>query len=258
MPRTRRSYTSSSSRSPSPARSLSRSRSRSRSSSAGPQRRRRPGLKTTAVFIAALAVATICIHKFWRRGGNVHSEKRQYWDRSPSPSGRRSRRRNVVRDRHNGYLEYHRPPPSRREQRRQTRSGPRSRSYDDSESETISYVSGYLPSPRERERRERFDADHRGRSRGPAPDQESASGFSGGRDEVVRYEKQSNRSEADKSRIEDDRSRRQGYGDVLDDWHRRGQRNASPSYERGYRPETVFDDRRSRRRSRVEGGYDYY
>ncbi|WYZ39737.1 hypothetical protein EsH8_IV_000078 [Colletotrichum jinshuiense] len=251
MPRSRRSYSPS-----------------SRSSSAGPRNHRRPGLKTAAVFIAAVAVASICVHKFWPRG-IIHSEK-EHWEHSSSP-GRRSRRRNAVRDRHNGYIDYddhnvfdsndhgrnRRRLPEREYHSHRSRSEGRSRGRDsDSESD----FGDYLPTPSERfsERRERLEGDRRGRSRGFGAGEETASAFSVHRDEVIRYEKQSNRSEADRSRIEEERPRQPQYNEAVEDWGRRGQRHSSPSDERGHRGEPVFNERRSKRRSRLDGDYDYY
>ncbi|KAJ0165664.1 hypothetical protein CTA2_10459 [Colletotrichum tanaceti] len=244
MTRTRRTYSPS---------------SRSRSSSAGPrgiQHHRRPSIKTAAVLIAAVAVASLCVRKLWPRGTARHPKK-QDWDRSLTPPGRRSRRRNVIRDRHNGYLDYddhnvfdrndyYRPgddgargalpgtggepyyPP-------RGRGDGRSRGYGyGSDSDGDSYYSDdYLPSPSER-----FSG-RRGRSRGfGGADEEN---------EVARYEKQSIRSEADKSRFEEARPR---YNEAVEDWSRRGgQRYQSPSDERGYRGEPEYVDRRSRRRS---------
>ncbi|KZL75969.1 hypothetical protein CT0861_05222 [Colletotrichum tofieldiae] len=244
MTRTRRSYSPS---------------FRSRSSSAGPRDHRRPGIKTTAVFIAAIAVASICVHKFWPRG-TVHSKK-ENWEHSASSSGRRSRRRNAIRDRHNGYIDYddhnvfdrndyphdgRRRLPEREYYPPRSRSDGRSRGYD-SDSEGDSYYSDdYLPSPSERfsKRRGTIEGDRRGRSRGVGPEEDN---------EVVRYEKQSNRSEADRSRFEEERPQRPRYNEAVEDWSRRGgQRYPSPSDERGYRVEPEYVDQRSRRRS------DYY
>ncbi|GJC96196.1 hypothetical protein CH63R_01861 [Colletotrichum higginsianum IMI 349063] len=255
MTRTRRTYSPS---------------SRSRSSSAGPRgshHHRRPSIKTAAVFIAAVAVASLCVHKLWPRGTS-HSKK-QDWDQSLTPPGRRSRRRNAIRDRHNGYLDYddhnvfdrndyYRPhdnvargalPRGRGESYYppRVRGGDgRSRGYG-SDSDGDSYYSDdYLPSPSERfsGRRGTIEggADRRGRSRGfGGADEEN---------EVVRYEKQSNRSEADRSRFEEERPERPRYNEAVEDWSRRGgQRYPSPSEERGYRGEPDYVDRRSRRRS---------
>ncbi|KAF4775589.1 hypothetical protein HER10_EVM0012282 [Colletotrichum scovillei] len=237
MARTRRSYSPS---------------SRSRSSSAGPRdHHKKPGIKTAAVFIAAIAVASLAVHKLWPRG-IIHSEK-EHWEHSPPPGGRRSRRRNAIRDRHNGYIDYddHNvwdrndyPRDRRRLSEREyypprSRGGRRSRGYG-SESEGDSYYSDdYLPSPSERfERRGRIEGDGRGRSRGVGAE---------GENEMVRYEKQSNRSEAAGSRFVEERLPRPRYNEAVEDWSRRGdQRFPSPPRE----PEYV--DRRSRRRS------DYY
>ncbi|KAK1981939.1 hypothetical protein LZ30DRAFT_591638, partial [Colletotrichum cereale] len=224
---------------------------RSRSSSAGPREHRRPGIKTAAVFIAAIAVASICIHKFWPRG--AHSDK------DYSPAGRRSRRRNAIRDRHNGYLDYddhnvfdrndHAPDdgrrrlPGREHYAARSRSDGRSRGYG-SDSDGDSYHSDeYLPSPSERlsNRRGTIEGGRRSKSRGFGAQDDN---------EVVQYERQSNRSEADRSRIEEERPQRPQYNEAVEDWGRRGsQRPPSPSDERGNRGESEYADRRSRRRS---------
>ncbi|KAK1634876.1 hypothetical protein BDP81DRAFT_54124 [Colletotrichum phormii] len=231
MARTRRSYSPS---------------SRSRSSSAGPRdHHKKPGIKTAAVFIAAIAVASLAVHKLWPRG-IIHSEK-EHWEHSSSPGGRRSRRRNAIRDRHNGYIDYddhnvwdrndhprdRRRLPERDYYPPRSRGGGRSRGYG-SESEGDSYYSDdYLPSPSER--RGRLEGDGRGRSRGIGAE---------GENEMVRYEKQSNRSEAAGSRFVEERLPRPRYNEAVEDWSRRGgQRFPSPPGE----PEYV--DRKSRRRS---------
>ncbi|EQB50285.1 hypothetical protein CGLO_10289 [Colletotrichum gloeosporioides Cg-14] len=230
------------------SRSRSRSPPRSRSSSAGPHPRnarrsynnnknhrprlpkKKPSFKTTAVLIAAIAVATICIHRVWHK--RKHPEVRgPHWDTLNAP-GRHSRRRNVVRDRHNGYVPEHDRPPRRLPPRRG------SRYYED---ESDGYFSDYNPPPRTYRLAEE--------PRGQRLTEEAIMGPP--RDEIVRYAKTSARSEAESSKRffdEDNRSRR--VEDAVEDWSRRGAaRFPSPD---GRRPETVYDDRRSRRRS------DYY
>ncbi|KAF5528396.1 hypothetical protein CGCA056_v001939 [Colletotrichum aenigma] len=230
------------------SRSRSRSPPRSRSSSAGPHPRnarrsynnnnnrrprlpkKKPSFKTTAVLIAAIAVATICIHRVWHK--RKHPEVRgPHWDTLNAP-GRHSRRRNVVRDRHNGYVPECDCPPRRLPPRR----GPRY--YED---ESDGYLSDYNPPPRTYRLAEE--------PRGQRLTEEAIMGPP--RDEIVRYAKTSGRSEAESSKRffdEDNRSRR--VEDAVEDWSRRGAaRFPSPD---GRRPETVYDDRRSRRRS------DYY
>ncbi|KAL0931478.1 uncharacterized protein CTRU02_214213 [Colletotrichum truncatum] len=264
----------SSSRSRSQSRSRSRSRSRSqsrprarsisRSSTAGPHPRsnthrkhrnrnhprfRRPSVKTAAIFVAALAVATVCVHRIWQKR-TARSEK-DHWENSP---GRHSRRRNVVRDRHNGYLDGGGYNHSNRRQLhdRDYRSRGGSRFYDD-ESDGDPYYSDYCPSPSERTRFPRRERIGDRRGRGLEAEDGAGSAFGGGRDELVRYEKASTaRSEAESNRLfdEDTRSRRR-FEDTIDDWNRRdARREPSPSDER--RPEPIPADRRSRRRS------DYY
>ncbi|OHE96576.1 hypothetical protein CORC01_08174 [Colletotrichum orchidophilum] len=243
MARTRRSYSPS---------------SRSRSSSAGPRNHhKKPGIKTAAVFIAAIAVASLAVHKLWPRG-IIHSEK-EHWEHSPS--GRRCRRRNAIRDRHNGYIDYddhnvwdrndyprdRRRLPEREYHPPRSRGGGRARGYG-SESDGDSYYSDdYLPTPSERfrERRPGIEGDGRGRLRGIGAE---------GENEIVRYEKQSNRSEADRSRLVEERLQKPRYNEAVEDWSRRGgQRLPSPSDDRrGFRGEPEYEDRRSRRRS------DYY
>uniref|UniRef100_L2FF68 Uncharacterized protein n=1 Tax=Colletotrichum fructicola (strain Nara gc5) TaxID=1213859 RepID=L2FF68_COLFN len=192
--------------------------------------KKKPSFKTTAVLIAAIAVATICIHRVWHK--RKHPEVRgPHWDTLNAP-GRHSRRRNVVRDRHNGYVpEYDRPP-----RRLPPRRGPRY--YED---ESDGYFSDYNPPPRTYRLAEE--------PRGQRLTEEAIMGPP--RDEIVRYAKTSGRSEAESSKRffdEDNRSRR--VEDAVEDWSRRGAaRFPSPD---GRRPETVYDDRRSRRRS------DYY
>ncbi|KAK2034106.1 hypothetical protein LX32DRAFT_634528 [Colletotrichum zoysiae] len=227
---------------------------RSRSSSAGPREHHRPSIKTAAVFIAAVAVASICIHKLWPRGSD---KDRRDWDQSPASSaGRRSRRRNAIRDRHNGYLDYddhdvfdrndhardqgrrRRRLPEREHYTASSRSDGRSRGYG-SESDGDSYHSDeYLPSPSERfsNRRGAIEGDRRSKSRGVSALDDN---------ELVRYERQSNRS------VEEERPQRPQYNEAVADWSRRGsQRPPSPSDERGYRGgESDYADRKSRRRS---------
>ncbi|KAK1970151.1 hypothetical protein LY78DRAFT_735413 [Colletotrichum sublineola] len=214
---------------------------RSRSSSAGPREHHRPSIKTAAVFIAAVAVASICIHKLWPRG----SDKDHWKDSASSSAGRRSRRRNAIRDRHNGYLDYDdhnvfdrndRPRDDRRRRLPEreyyaapSRSEGRSRGYG-SDSDGDSYHSHeYLPSPSERL------SNRRSKSRGIGTLADN---------ELVRYERQSNRS------FEEERPQRPQYNEAVEDWSRRGsQRPPSPSDERGYRGESEYADRKSRRRS---------
>ncbi|KAK1597084.1 uncharacterized protein LY79DRAFT_587556 [Colletotrichum navitas] len=222
---------------------------RSRSSSAGPREHRRPSIKTAAVFVAAVAVATICLHKLWPR--NSHKD---HWEPSPaSSSGRLSRRRNAIRDRHNGYLDYDdhnvfdRNDYVRNDRRRRrlrereqypapSRSDRRSRGYG-SDSDGDSYQSDeYLPSPSERfsNRRGAIDEDLRSKSRGIGALDDN---------EIVRYERQSNMS------CEEERPQRPQYNEAVADWSRRGsQLPPSPSDERSYKGESDYADRRSRRR----------
>ncbi|KAF6837551.1 hypothetical protein CMUS01_04976 [Colletotrichum musicola] len=230
------------------ARSLSRARSHSRSRSHRRFHPPKPSLKTAAIAVAALAVAAICVHRFWSRRAAIREKER--WDHSPPR--RRLRRRNVIRDRHNGYIDDCERSTRRRLPEREfyppARSRGESRYY---ESDGDSYYSdSYCHSPTGRrfsERRERID-DRRARRLA----EEDVAAFGGPRDEIVRYEKPLTAgSEAQSGRFfDDDRRYRRRYGDILDDWDRRGER-AFPSPTIEPRLEPVFDDRRSRRRSHL-------
>ncbi|KAK1995727.1 hypothetical protein LX36DRAFT_581836, partial [Colletotrichum falcatum] len=224
--------------------------SRSRSSSAGPREHRRPSIKTAAVFIAAVAVASICIHKLWPR-----SSDKDRWDESPaSLAGRRSRRRNAIRDRHNGYLDYddhnvfdsndrarydsrrRRRLPEREYHPARSRIDGRSTGYGSGSDGYSSHSDEYLPSPSERfsHRRGTIEGDRRSRSRGVG---------ALGDNELVRYERQSNRS------FEEERPQRPQYNEAVADWSRRGSHQLpSLSDERSYRGESEYADRKSRRR----------
>ncbi|EFQ35419.1 hypothetical protein CGRA01v4_06212 [Colletotrichum graminicola] len=221
---------------------------RSRSSSAGPREHRRPSIKTAAVLVAAVAVATICLHKLWPR-----SSHKDHWEPSPASSaGRLSRRRNAIRDRHNGYLDYddhnvfdrndhvrsdrRRRLPEREHYPAPSHSDGRSRGYG-SDSDGDSYHSDeYLPSPSERfsNRRSTIEGDRRSKSRGISALDNN---------EIVRYERQSNMS------FEEERPQRPQYNEAVADWSRRGsQLPSSLSDEQSYKGESEYADRRSRRR----------
>lgn len=230
------------------ARSLSRARSQSRSRSHRRFNPPKPSLKTAAIAVAALAVAAICVHRFWSRR---RSEKDCC---GHPPPRRRLRRRNVIRDRHNGYIDDYERSNRRRLPEREfcpARSRGGGPGYYDGESDGYSYYSDdYCHSPTGRrfsDRRERID-DRRARR----AVEENVAVFGGPRDEIVRYEKPPTaRSEAENSRfLDDDRRSRRRYGDLLDDWDRRGER-AFPSPTVEPRLDPMLDDRRSRRRSHL-------
>ncbi|KAF9878029.1 hypothetical protein CkaCkLH20_04605 [Colletotrichum karsti] len=265
MPSRRRSSSTSSASSYSP----------SRSSSAGPHPRnvprnyirnhaprpKKPSFKTTAVFIAAIAVATICVHRVWTKRRSDKDNHHRSWENTP---GRRSVRRNVVRDRHNGYIidEHEEWTRRRRLPEREYRDRDRrSRFYDD---ESDGYYSDHYhppppPSNRTQQRlprslpRSRAD----GRSGRSLVEENFVPVFEGPRDEVVRYEKAPTvrsatgaaaaaaAGDSTQQVIEEDTTSRRRVEDAVEDWHRRGSRRF-PSPERR---ETVFDDRRSRRAS---------